>query len=90
MKVTNGRGVDVVLNSLAEEKLLASARCLARGGRFVEIGKFDLASDNELNLILFQKEASFHGRPRNQILNALLYLSSKFLNIKMVYIFCLF
>ncbi|EZA46538.1 Fatty acid synthase, partial [Ooceraea biroi] len=35
---THGRGVDVVLNSLAEEKLLASIRCLATNGRFLEIG----------------------------------------------------
>ena len=61
MKVTNGRGVDIVLNSLAEEKLIASVRCLTRGGRFLEIGKFDLASNNTLNLLLLEKEASFHG-----------------------------
>ncbi|EFN70710.1 Fatty acid synthase, partial [Camponotus floridanus] len=35
---TQGRGVDVVLNSLAEEKLQASVRCLALNGRFLEIG----------------------------------------------------
>ncbi|EFN71380.1 Fatty acid synthase, partial [Camponotus floridanus] len=35
---TEGRGVDIVLNSLAEEKLQASIRCLAKNGRFVEIG----------------------------------------------------
>ncbi|XP_060533831.1 fatty acid synthase-like [Cylas formicarius] len=61
MKATGGKGVNVVLNSLAEEMLLASVRCLARGGRFMEIGKFDLANDNPLNLLLFQKQASFHG-----------------------------
>lgn len=48
MKETNGRGVDLVLNSLAEEKLQASVRCLAQGGRFLEIGKFDLANNNML------------------------------------------
>ncbi|KAL1110578.1 hypothetical protein AAG570_008106 [Ranatra chinensis] len=48
MKETNGRGVDIVLNSLSEEKLLASVRCLAPGGRFLEIGKFDLANNNQL------------------------------------------
>ncbi|CAH1979654.1 unnamed protein product [Acanthoscelides obtectus] len=61
MTQTNGRGVDIVLNSLAEEKLLASARCLATGGRFVEIGKFDLTRNSELSLMLLQKEASFIG-----------------------------
>jgi fatty acid synthase len=48
MSETNGRGVDIVLNSLAEEKLQASVRCLAPRGRFLEIGKFDLANNNLL------------------------------------------
>lgn len=41
-------GVDVVLNSLAEEKLQASIRCLARHGRFLEIGKYDLSNNSAL------------------------------------------
>jgi NADPH:quinone reductase-like Zn-dependent oxidoreductase/acyl carrier protein len=36
---TNGEGVQVVLNSLAGEMMDASFRAIARGGRFVEIGK---------------------------------------------------
>ncbi|KAK3908916.1 Fatty acid synthase [Frankliniella fusca] len=61
MTATNGRGVDMVLNSLAEEKLQASIRCLAHGGRFLEIGKFDLANNNPLGMEMFLKETSFHG-----------------------------
>lgn len=61
IKQTNGRGVDIVLNSLAEEKLLASVRCLAHGGHFLEIGKFDLAANNPLGMECFLKEVSFHG-----------------------------
>lgn len=45
---TNGRGVDVVLNSLAGEMLLASVRCLAKDGRFCEIGKLDLSNNTPL------------------------------------------
>ncbi|MFI6329691.1 type I polyketide synthase [Micromonospora chersina] len=37
----DGRGVDVVLNSLAGEFVDASLRLLAPGGRFVEMGKTD-------------------------------------------------
>lgn len=37
-----------MLNSLAEEKLQASLRCLARHGRFLEIGKFDLSNNSQL------------------------------------------
>ncbi|MGI5336449.1 SDR family NAD(P)-dependent oxidoreductase [Streptomyces sp. CA-181903] len=39
---TGGRGVDVVLNSLAHEYVDASLRLLAPGGRFVEMGKTDI------------------------------------------------
>ncbi|MHA6758797.1 type I polyketide synthase [Streptacidiphilus sp. PAMC 29251] len=40
-RVTAGRGVDVVLNSLAREFTDASLRLLAPGGRFIEMGKTD-------------------------------------------------
>uniref|UniRef100_A0AAG5D8B2 Fatty acid synthase n=2 Tax=Anopheles atroparvus TaxID=41427 RepID=A0AAG5D8B2_ANOAO len=56
---TNGRGVDFVLNSLSEEKLQASVRCLAKGGHFLEIGKYDMMKDSKLALSLFQKGLSF-------------------------------
>ncbi|MBH5338670.1 SDR family NAD(P)-dependent oxidoreductase [Streptomyces pactum] len=39
---TGGRGVDVVLNSLANEFVDASLRLLADGGRFIEMGKTDI------------------------------------------------
>ncbi|XP_069675926.1 fatty acid synthase-like [Periplaneta americana] len=61
MLETNGRGVDIVLNSLAEEKLQASVRCLARGGRFLEIGKFDLKNNNPLGMEMFSEQRTFHG-----------------------------
>ncbi|CAH1987550.1 unnamed protein product [Acanthoscelides obtectus] len=67
---TKGRGVDIVLNSLAEDKLLAGVRCLAHGGRFVEIGKFDLASNHALQLEFLKKEASFIGVMLDKIFSA--------------------
>jgi acyl transferase domain-containing protein/acyl carrier protein len=39
LEATGGRGVDVVLNSLNGDFIQASLDVLARGGRFVEIGK---------------------------------------------------
>jgi acyl transferase domain-containing protein/NADPH:quinone reductase-like Zn-dependent oxidoreductase/acyl carrier protein len=39
---TEGRGVDVVLDSLAGEFVDASLRLLPRGGRFLEMGKTDV------------------------------------------------
>ncbi|MEV4437328.1 type I polyketide synthase [Streptomyces sp. NPDC049585] len=41
-RATGGRGVDVVLNSLAGELTDASLRLLADGGRFLEMGKTDV------------------------------------------------
>ncbi|XP_032822786.2 fatty acid synthase [Petromyzon marinus] len=61
LKATNGKGVDIVLNSLAEEKLQASLRCLARHGRFLEIGKYDLSNNSPLGMALFLKNVAFHG-----------------------------
>lgn len=45
---TEGKGVDLVLNSLAGELLQASVRCLREHGRFLEIGKADLANNTAL------------------------------------------
>lgn len=58
---TKGKGVDYVLNSLAEEKLQASIRCLGKGGKFLEIGKFDMANDTKIGLGNFMNELSFHA-----------------------------
>lgn len=61
LRHTAGKGVDLVLNSLAEEKLQASVRCLAQHGRFLEIGKFDLSNNNPLGMAVFLKNVTFHG-----------------------------
>ena len=45
---TGGRGVDVVLDSLAGEFVDASLRLLPRGGRFVEMGKTDMRDPDEV------------------------------------------
>lgn len=43
-RVTNGRGVDVVINTLVGDKLLTSLECVAPHGRFVEMGEKKLVS----------------------------------------------
>ncbi|MEU3188557.1 SDR family NAD(P)-dependent oxidoreductase [Streptomyces sp. NPDC006923] len=47
-QVTGGRGVDVVLNSLAGEFVDASLRLLTPGGRFMEMGKTDIRDTDEV------------------------------------------
>ncbi|GFR18245.1 fatty acid synthase [Trichonephila clavata] len=61
MERTNGKGVDVILNSLADDKFTASIRCIAKNGRFLEIGKYDLSLDREIGLKVFLKHITFHG-----------------------------
>ncbi|XP_025158082.1 fatty acid synthase-like [Harpegnathos saltator] len=70
LEQTRGRGVDIVLNSLAEEKLQASIRCLAKGGRFLEIGKYDLIADNTLDRMIFTKGISFHAIMLDNIISS--------------------
>jgi NADPH:quinone reductase-like Zn-dependent oxidoreductase len=53
MRVTGGRGVDVVLNSLAGEALKATWRCIALFGRFIEIGKKDIEANSRLDMAPF-------------------------------------
>lgn len=61
LQQTKGKGVNVVLNSLASEQLLASVRCLGLDGRFLEIGKFDLNNNSPLGMSVFLKNTAFHG-----------------------------
>ncbi|XP_063548210.1 fatty acid synthase-like [Cydia strobilella] len=58
---THGRGVDLVLNSLAGDKLQASLRCLAEGGRFLEIGKVDLSANTPFGMSVLLKNITVHG-----------------------------
>ena len=59
---TKGKGVDVILNSLAGESLsLGWRRCLAPLGRFIELGKRDLALNNHLEMAKFLESVTFAG-----------------------------
>ena len=60
-RATNGKGVDVVLNSLSGEALRLSWHCLAKFGRFVEIGKADIFANSGLDMEPFLANRSFIG-----------------------------
>lgn len=60
MNGTSGRGVDVVLNHLAGPLQIASLRCVADGGHFCEIGKFDAHVNSKLGQALLINNVSFH------------------------------
>ncbi len=52
LEATNGAGVTVVLNSLTSEGFIdASLSCLAQGGRFVELARRDILSEEEMAAI---------------------------------------
>ena len=56
---TQGRGVDVILNTLAGEALLQSFRLLAPYGRFIELGKQDIVKNNGLPMATFNRNITF-------------------------------
>ncbi|RYP64365.1 hypothetical protein DL771_008810 [Monosporascus sp. 5C6A] len=59
LRVTNGYGVDVILNSLSGDSLQASWECIAPYGRFLEIGKMDIGTNASLPMRHFAKNVSF-------------------------------
>jgi acyl transferase domain-containing protein/NADPH:quinone reductase-like Zn-dependent oxidoreductase/acyl carrier protein len=58
LKMTNGRGVEVLLNSLSGEALVKGFELLAPFGRFVELGKRDIYEGLRLDLSVFSKSAA--------------------------------
>ena len=60
MELTEGKGVDVVLNALAAEAIPMGLNCLAQFGRFIEIGKRDIYQNSRIPLWPLRKNASFH------------------------------
>ncbi|KAK8109398.1 hypothetical protein PG999_007535 [Apiospora kogelbergensis] len=58
---TDGRGVDVVVNSLSGALLQQSWELVAPHGRFVELGKKDLLQNSYLAMRPFLQNASFHA-----------------------------
>jgi fatty acid synthase len=59
MNKTNGKGVTCVLNSLSGELQIASMKCIAEGGSFCEIGKYDIMQNTPIGQALFEKNISF-------------------------------
>ena len=58
LKITGGKGVDVVLNSLSGEAIPKGLSVLAEHGRFIEIGKRDIYQNRNLGMAVFRKNVS--------------------------------
>ncbi|KAK7908914.1 hypothetical protein PG985_014792, partial [Apiospora marii] len=59
LRLTNGRGVDVIINSLSGDELFASWDIIAPHGRFIELGKKDIAANSGLPMRPFLRRATF-------------------------------
>jgi NADPH:quinone reductase-like Zn-dependent oxidoreductase/acyl carrier protein len=70
MSFTNGKGVDVVLNSLAGEAMVRSMDCLKPFGRFIELGKRDFYANTHLGLRPLRRNLSYFGVDIDQLIGA--------------------
>ncbi|GAB2626595.1 type I polyketide synthase [Streptomyces capparidis] len=68
MEITQGRGVDVVLNSLAGEAITRSLELLRPGGRFVELGKRDILENRPLGMRALGQNVAFFGVDLTKVL----------------------
>ena len=59
LRMTDGRGVDCVLNSLSGQALQETWRCIASFGTFVEIGLVDIMDNTGLEMRPFSRDATF-------------------------------
>ncbi|KAI1173516.1 fatty acid synthase S-acetyltransferase [Nemania sp. FL0916] len=59
MHQTNGKGADLVLNSLSGELLHATWACVAQFGKMVEIGKRDLLGDGKIDMRQFLENRTY-------------------------------
>ncbi|KAI1776279.1 hypothetical protein F4818DRAFT_375622 [Hypoxylon cercidicola] len=60
-RITNGLGVQVVLNTLTGELLRQTWHCIAPFGRFIELGMKDIRSNTGLDMVPFANNAIFAG-----------------------------
>lgn len=56
---TEGKGVDLVLNSLSGELLHASWKCVAEFGKLIELGKRDIVGFGKLEMDIFEANRSY-------------------------------
>jgi phthiocerol/phenolphthiocerol synthesis type-I polyketide synthase C len=65
---TNGKGVDVILNSLAGEAMVRSLHVLKPLGRFLELGKRDYYANTRIGLRPFRNNISYFGIDVDQLM----------------------
>lgn len=68
LALTDGKGVDVVLNSLAGEAINRNFRVLRPFGRFLELGKRDFYENTRIGLRPFKDNISYFGIDADQLM----------------------
>ena len=68
MEITNGSGIDIVLNSLAGEAITRNLAVLKPFGRFLELGKRDFYENSKVGLRPFRNNISYFGIDADQLL----------------------
>src|SRR5690606_5373254 len=68
LAATGGKGVDLVLNSLAGDMIDRSLDVLADYGRFLELGKIDIDKNHRLGMRVLDRNASIHGVDLDRLL----------------------
>jgi phthiocerol/phenolphthiocerol synthesis type-I polyketide synthase C len=66
---TNGKGLDVILNSLSGEAINRNFRILKPFGRFLELGKRDFYENTNIGLRPFRNNISYFGIDADQLLS---------------------
>lgn len=68
MTLTDGEGVDVVVNSLAGEAITRNLKILRPFGRFLELGKRDFYENTHIGLRPFRNNITYFGIDADQLL----------------------
>ncbi|TNF92456.1 MAG: SDR family NAD(P)-dependent oxidoreductase, partial [Gammaproteobacteria bacterium] len=68
MDITDGAGIDVVLNSLAGEAITRNLSVLKPFGRFLELGKRDFYENSKIGLRPFKDNITYYGIDADQLM----------------------
>jgi len=68
LEITDGNGVDVVLNSISGEAVLKNLSVLKPFGRFLELGKRDFYENAKIGLRPFRNNVTYFGIDADQLM----------------------
>ncbi len=68
MNLTKGKGVNLILNSLSDDKLKTGLRLLDSFGKFLEIGKYDAHNNTQIGMEILLRDCSVKGVGVNNII----------------------